>query len=596
MNLDEFESKTVYNGFEPVVSYSWADGRKNLSYSTGQASHLNGATRPKLTAMTTVQNTRRENTKAIAQKLSEEKTTIGTSVNFNSIPIIKYAEWSQVEKPVNANSTSKLEIVAQKSLDQFRDSSKTVEQKSNLVPESLDQTSLSVVARGQNSNAINEMKDELSTTVSVNAVKDNELLTSNEGADDVDLDSLRQKVKSNCKLTRFQMAQYAWVLNRACLANHSLLREFRLTDSITTERFMKIEISPPSCAHNVDFKIGMISNPNTCVPSLAVQQMKMEKPKVKLNSKKANVKPRCNVIKLFLVELALDSQLNSTFRFFASSEELAKEAAIAKYLQLKLQNSQLPEKLLWNFILQDVKKTPLILFRCHKPLLDIRDVTCSPRYLHCGSEIDCFTLWEARNRKLRWQADDLEQELKFVRKATKRNLVVIRDLGSVANMSANGFVASVASWKALRELSRHVFVNSIGLSCTEDSETRRLQFEVTINDIYVFKERNIRVLANKATRLMQKIENRGCEDVIPYEQRNDTKLLISLFELKTGLSIQKIAIKFKFEIETISWKGHITVDGVSCETDSSQKTHKEALNCLLLKYLMDKQSCLLIEV
>ena len=79
---------------------------------------------------------------------------------------------------------------------------------------------------------------------------------------------------------------------------------------------MKIEISPPSCAHNVDFKIGMISNPNTCVPSLAVQQMKMEKPKVKLNSKKANVKPRCNVIKLFLVELALDSQLNSTFRFF----------------------------------------------------------------------------------------------------------------------------------------------------------------------------------------------------------------------------------------------------------------------------------------
>ena len=295
---------------------------------------------------------------------------------------------------------------------------------------------------------------------------------------------------------------------------------------------------------------------------------------------------------------------------------LALEAATAKYLQLRYRHTETPRRLLWNYIISHFRSAPVILFR-PRLLEDLavslhplpkRLQPCTPDSVraHNQKERDLCRKpnLEMKNKLMRRRVAYLQNELK---KVQSENVV------PYSMDSETAFDSSVTSSNRIKDLlvisevfdhlNKHPFVNSITLAYGTNDETQKREVEITLNDIYVFREtasenlqKGIIYAVKKAKILMEAIEKRGCEDVIPHGQRFDTKLLIALLELKTGLSIENISIQFRFDVENESWKAESTIDGVYCGTSSPHKTQKEALDSLLSSYLIEKQSCFLLKV
>ena len=283
----------------------------------------------------------------------------------------------------------------------------------------------------------------------------------------------------------------------------------------------------------------------------------------------------------------------------ASTEELASEAAAAKYLQFCLQNSEVPTLFLWNYIKRKMRSDSLILFR--------------PRFLDKASECESWHELEKQEKFNKNVSPNLEVKNKLMRRKLGSWKAELKAIQMSIEQSSNSFGTTVsradmifkpeidlATLGTLDMLKKHPFVNSVNCQCRKIEGTQKLEVLIIINSLYVFRETNfsnfldgVSVAVDKAKLLMETINERGCEDVIPIEQRYDTKFLVALLELKTGLSIENVAIKFKFEVENTSWTAEVTIDDVFCVTKSSYKTQKEALNVLLSTYLIEKQSCLL---
>ena len=236
-----------------------------------------------------------------------------------------------------------------------------------------------------------------------------------------------------------------------------------------------------------------------------------------------------------------------------------------------------------------------------------------PRFLDKASECESWHELEKQEKFNKNVSPNLEVKNKLMRRKLGSWKAELKAIQMSIEQSSNSFGTTVsradmifkpeidlATLGTLDMLKKHPFVNSVNCQCRKIEGTQKLEVLIIINSLYVFRETNfsnfldgVSVAVDKAKLLMETINERGCEDVIPIEQRYDTKFLVALLELKTGLSIENVAIKFKFEVENTSWTAEVTIDDVFCVTKSSYKTQKEALNVLLSTYLIEKQSCLL---
>jgi len=475
-----------------------------------------------------------------------------------------------------------------------------------------------------------------------------------QGQDERCLTVLSVKMNTGNQLNQQDLNKYAIVLNRASLLDDPNWKRFKLEGTITIEQFM-LDMNPKP---NVETSVDYLSRlPSKCIPTEAAKQLRLIDT-IRISGEKP-VKRKRPKVPFFVAETrTLRHSDFGRLSLYASTKELAIEAVVAKFLQIKLCNTKLATELLFNYIKRKIEVMPSILFSTsweYSPTLNTltginsrtsstldatgREPTkgtsskepavaavCPSLRKIFPSENSQNSQHNASNDSGKVLVDSSRKRRLPARDRSLENSIDIRHdneiLKSKARMLQNYLksaqlreqldtpIVTLDLFKpvpsngaaALRELRNYPFVNSIEIKCEKSTAKLENVVEVIINDLYSFK-RNSTANASaalclslyKAKEIMTIVKSRGHEDVIPFEQKDDIKLLVGLLELKTGLSIDEIAVKFKFDLETKGWRAECAIEGTKCQTKSPHASQSEALNFLLRSYLIDHHSCLLMQ-
>ena len=258
-----------------------------------------------------------------------------------------------------------------------------------------------------------------------------------------------------------------------------------------------------------------------------------------------------------------------------------------------LGNTELPKKWLYNYLQKQLTSEPLVLFGNVTKEDAIRfKAKCNQK----KGKIDPLSNLRTENEILRVQLDDLKKKYKRLKyKLKQKNSIYTRTSRSSDNTRIlNGDLTSFVD-----DLSKNLFVNSVQVSYLGPSFRNDTSVQITINDLYVFKntvddslDLALTVTAERATEFMSQLLKRGSEDVIPRDQIDDTMLLVALFELKTGFSIDNVIVNLK-NLRKNNWTAKAVIDGVLCSSGNCNKSKLVALNGLFSKFLLGKQSCVL---
>ncbi|XP_063711018.1 uncharacterized protein LOC134839395 isoform X3 [Symsagittifera roscoffensis] len=429
-------------------------------------------------------------------------------------------------------------------------------------------------------------------------------------------------IRQNNLIPEWERRNYASILNKVCNETPGVLR---VPGTITIDQFLDLPPKPT---------IGTDARPNellirkftksVIVPTKAMDMLGLwnvaSREMQVIDLPKAH--RRTKLLPAFGHEMVYSSDIYYSIKVLASTTKMAEEAWAAKLIQVKLGDTQLAKKLIENYLAASKTTEVLLCLNGMRESMPVKDeltgtVSCVSRIAddrQLNEELSQLKCRPVDPRKkgstlCSWGVDQLQgsqwssalEERKFLEE--KRSQLT-SELQKNARLMKLNFTnqAELVICDDLRDLNmlrKNLFVESLEFEYDYSFEKGNFSTVLLINNRYSFKETStesfddaVKNCVLQANKLMFEVRQRRCEDVIPGNQTEDSKLLVSLFELKTGLLLDNFVVKPEFRDGRKPWAASALIEQKQFKSLACHSLKMKAYMDVMLYYLKEEHNCL----